>query len=83
MVDIGNANLNVDFCEKVYTISRPEFGSIAGKYINIIQALYGLKSAGAAWRAHLASAMIDLSFKPCQVDPDFWMKSAVKPDSTE
>ena len=83
IADIGNAYLNADCREKVYTIAGPEFGSNAGKHIVITRALYGLKSLGAAWRAHLASTMTDLHFTPCQADPDVWMQPAVKPDSTK
>ena len=48
VADIGNAYLNADCREKVYTIAGPEFGSHAGKHIVITRALYGLKSSGAA-----------------------------------
>ena len=70
VADIGNAYLNADCCEKVYTIVGPEFGLNAAKHIVITTALYGLKSSGAAWRVHLASTMIDLHFTPCQADPN-------------
>ena len=53
------------------------------KHIVITRALYGLKSSGAARRVHLASTMTDLSFTPCQADPDVWMQPAVKPGSTK
>ena len=82
VADIGNAYLNADCHEKVYTIAGPEFGSHAGKNIVIARALYGFKSSGAAWRAHLASMMTDLNFTPCQADPDVWRQPAVKPDGT-
>ena len=49
VADIGNAYLNADCREKVYTIAGPEFGSNAGKHIVITRALYGLKSSGAAY----------------------------------
>ena len=49
IADIGNAYLNADCREKVYTIAGPEFGSHAGKYIVITRALYGLKSSGATF----------------------------------
>ena len=35
------------------------------------------------WRAHSASMMTDMSFTPCQADPDVWMQPAVKPDDTK
>ena len=40
-----------------------------------MRALYGLKSSGAAWRAHLAESMSDIGYDPCEADPDVWMKS--------
>ena len=49
IADIGNAYLNADCREKVYTIAGPEFGSHAGKHIVITRALYGLKSSGATY----------------------------------
>jgi Reverse transcriptase (RNA-dependent DNA polymerase) len=76
--DIGNAYLNADCREKVYLTAGPEFGSHAGKNVLIVRALYGLKSSGAAWRAHLAQSMIDIGFKPCVADPDVWMRAAAK-----
>ena len=68
--DIGNAYLNEDCQEKVYLYAEPEFGSHAGQRVIITRALYGLKSSGAAWRAHLAQTMMDMGFKPCVADPD-------------
>ena len=62
---------------------RTRVWSNAGKHIVITRALYGLKSSGAARRAHLASTMTDLNFTLCQADPDVWMQPAVKPDSTK
>ena len=49
MTDIGNAYLNVQTSEKVYTITGDEFGSLMGRVAIIVRALYGLKSAGASW----------------------------------
>lgn len=47
--DIGNAYLYTPNREKVYAIAGKEFGSRAGETVVIVRALYGLKSAGAAW----------------------------------
>ena len=46
----------------------------------IRKALYGLKSSGAAFRAHLAETLHDTSFRPSKVDPDVWLRPAVKPN---
>ena len=45
-----------------------------------MRALYGLKSAGAAFRAHLASFMRQLGYTSCKADPDLWFKAEIRPD---
>jgi acyl-CoA thioesterase len=48
--------------------------------LKIVRALYGLKSAGAAFRSHLASVLRNhLGFTGCQADGDVWMRKARKP----
>eukprot|EP00804_Cyclotella_cryptica_P012753 CCRYP_019200-RB/>CCRYP_019200-RB protein AED:0.43 eAED:0.49 QI:0/0/0/1/0/0/2/0/141 len=39
-----------------------------------IRALYGLKSSGAAFRAHLAGCMREMGYVSCPADPDLWLK---------
>jgi hypothetical protein len=78
--DIGNAYLNAEAREKVYTTAGPEFGAeLEGHYVSIVRALYGLKSSGVAWRAHLANTLQSLGYTSCLADPDVWMKPAMKP----
>jgi len=52
--DIGNAYLNAPNHERVYVIvGKALFGhENVGKRAVIVHALYGLKSASAAWRHH-------------------------------
>jgi hypothetical protein len=45
-----------------------------------VRALYGLKSSGAAWRAHLAGTLQSLGFISSLADPDVWYREATKPD---
>ena len=48
--DVLNAYITAPITEKVWTVLGPEFGTDAGKSaIIIVRALYGLKSAGAAF----------------------------------
>ena len=47
--DVLNAYTTAPITKKVWTILGPEFGSNAGKSAIIVRALYGLKSAGAAF----------------------------------
>jgi hypothetical protein len=79
--DIGNAYLNAPMREKVYTTAGLEFGAeLQGQPVLIIRALYGLKSSGAAWRAHLAGTLQSLGFISSLADPDVWYREATKPD---
>ena len=61
----------------------PEFGSEKGSTMLICKALYGLKSSGAAFRAHLANTLHDNRFILSKSDPDMWLHPAVKPDGQE
>jgi hypothetical protein len=54
MADIENICLTAPITEKVWTVLGPGFGDDAGKRALIVRALCGLKSAGAAFRNHLA-----------------------------
>jgi len=74
--DIWNAYLNAPNCERVYAIAGKEFGSRAGEQVIIVRALYGFKSAGAAWRAHLESSLTTMGYKSCLTDPNAWMHKA-------
>jgi hypothetical protein len=80
MGDIENAYLIAPITEKVWTVLGPEFGGDAGKQALILRELYGLKSAGAAFRNHLASCMDHLGWKTCLADQDLWMKEETRPD---
>ncbi|KAI2513146.1 Reverse transcriptase (RNA-dependent DNA polymerase) [Fragilaria crotonensis] len=73
----------LDCREKIYIIAGPEFGSEEGSIMIIRKALYGLKSSGAAFRAHHAETLYDLSYLPSKADPDVWIRSAVKENGFE
>ena len=81
--DIQNAYLTADCHEKIWTRAGPEFGSEAGTIMFIRKALYGLRSSGAAFRAHLAETLYDIGFVPTRADPDVWRRPAVKEDGFE
>jgi len=77
--DVAGAYLNAPCAEKVHTILGPEFGDNEGKIAVIKKALYGLRSAGFAWRSYCAEIMrLSLEFTPCRADQDVWMRKAVK-----
>jgi hypothetical protein len=63
--DVLNAYITAPVKEKVWTVLEPQFGHDAGKSAIIVRALYGLKSAGAAFQAHLASFMRHMGYTSC------------------
>jgi hypothetical protein len=70
MANIENAYLTAPITENVWTVLGPEFGDDAGKCALIMRSLYGMKSADAAFRNHLAECMKDLGWSPCRADRD-------------
>jgi hypothetical protein len=66
--------------EKFWTVLGPDFVEDTGKRALVVRALYGLKSAGAAFRNHLASCMDHLGWKTCLADRYLWMKEETSPD---
>ena len=76
--DIQNAYLTAPATEKVWTVCGPEFGADEGRKALIVRSLYGLKSAGAAFRQHLADCMKHLGWDSCKADPDVWFKAETR-----
>ncbi len=73
--DVGNAYLNAETKEKVYTICGPEFGpELEGRIAIITKSLYGLKSSGACWHAHFAKTLYSLGFTPTRFDSNVWIQ---------
>jgi hypothetical protein len=81
--DIQNAYFTADCREKIWTVAGPEFGSDAGTIFLVRKALYGLKSAGAAFHSLFADTLIDIGYKPSKADPDVWLRPAVKSNGFE
>jgi hypothetical protein len=77
--DVLNAYITAPITEKVWTVLGPEFGIDAGKSAIIVRAIYGLKSAGAAFCAHLALFMHQMGYRSCKADPDLWYKAETRP----
>ena len=69
--DIQNAYLTANCREKIWTYAGPEFGSERGQPMIIRIALYGLKSSGAAFRAHLAETLMTLVLSQRKLIPMF------------
>ena len=81
--DIGNAYLNAPCCEKIWAVAGQEFGTQCGAIILVTRALYGLKSAGAAWRSFFAQALTMLGFRSTRRDSDVYIPVQTKPDGTD
>ena len=81
--DIQNAYLTAPCREKVCTIAGAEFGDDQGKVMVIVRALYGLKSAGASFRAFLAEHFVEMGYRSTLADPDVWIRPAVKPNGED
>ena len=78
-VDVNNAYITAPITEKVWTTLGPEFCADAGKRAIIIRALYGLKFANDASRAHLADMICVIGYTPYLPDQDPWMRPEAKP----
>ena len=81
--DVQNAFLSADNLEKHWIRAGPEFGAEQGKVFIVVRALYGLKSASAAFRSFMAKRLDEIGFKSSHADPDVWLRPAVKPDGEE
>jgi len=49
----------------------------------IVKALYGLKTSGAAWRAHFTDTLHSMGFTSSFADPDVWYRADSEPDGFE
>ena len=72
--NIFNAYVQAPVTEKVWTTLGPEFGKDARKTAVNVRALYVLKSAGAAFRSHLARCMESMGYQSCKADTNLWFK---------
>ena len=78
--NIFNACIQAHFTEKVWATLGSNFGKDARKTAVVVRALYGLKSAGAAFSTHLAKCMESLGYESCKADQDLWLKPEIRPE---
>ena len=78
--DLENAYLNVMCCENIWFEGGTECGEDKGKFLIVVRALYGLKSAGSSWCAALAQVLKELDFVSTLADPDVWIREVVHKD---
>ena len=57
-----------------------EFGTEQGAVFIITRTLYGLKSAGVAWKSFFAQALTQLDFRLTRGDGDVYIKPQTKPN---
>jgi len=84
--DIGNAYLNAPNREKVHVkVGKELFGSEnEGKYAVVDRALYGLKSASAAWRSHFSDTITKvLGYSLTYADNDVYIKARTRGDGSK
>ena len=81
--DVINAYVTAPCSKKIWTVLGKEFGTYQGKKAIIVRPLYGLKSSGAAFHAHLADCMRSMGYTPCRGENDLWMKPEIDPDGDE
>ena len=84
--DIGNAFLNTPNRERVHVkVGKELFGpEHEGKFAVVARALYGLKSASAAWRQHFSDVITkELGYKSTITDPEVYMKPMEKSDGSK
>ena len=78
--DILNAYVQAPVIEKVWTTLGSEYGKNARKTTVIVRDLHGLKSAGAAFRSHLAKCTECLGYESYKTDLDLWLKPEIRPE---
>ena len=80
MADVQNAFLTASCSELIHMTLGLEFGEDQGKAAVIVRALYGLTSAGASFRNHLADCMRHLGYHSCLAEPDLGHKPMARPE---
>ncbi len=75
VTDVLSVYITIPCYEKIWITLGQEFRDDCDKKAIVIQALYGLKSSGAAFRVHLAGCMHKLGYMSCPADPDLWLKA--------
>ena len=78
--NILNAYVKAPVTENLWTTLGSEFSKDSGNTAVSVRALYGLKSAGAAFRSHLAKCMESLGYESCKADSDLWLKQEIRPE---
>ena len=68
--DVMNTYVIAPNTGKIRTVVGVKFEDNTGKSARIVRALYGLRSAGTSFKAHLAQCRQELGYQSCNVDLD-------------
>ncbi len=79
--DIMNAFITVPNKGKIWMLLGPELDKDEGHKKIVARALYGLKSAGAAFHSPLTDCMRQLGHESNKADSDLWMKVCIQETS--
>ena len=71
--DIGNAFIQANTGEKIFTCCGPAFGDRTGSIAIIVKALYGLTTSAERFHSLLANFLCTIGFKPTRFDRDTWL----------
>ena len=71
--DIGNAFIQSDTKEKIFTKFGKEFGDLNGCMAVIVRALYGLTTSAERFRTKFADLLRGIGFKCSRYDRDVWV----------
>ena len=84
---MGNAYLNAKPRKECHIIITDAllFGEAAfGKKAQIVRALYGMKSSGAAWRDMISTYLkYEMRFQMCLADNNIWYHADMKEDGSK
>ena len=70
VADIQNDYTTSPVSEKIWKVLGQAFGENYGRKATVVQSLYGLKSAGSAFRNHLADCIHNLGLLTCTSNLD-------------
>ena len=78
--DTQNAYITAPVTEKIWTVLGREVGEDYDMKAIVVRSLCGMKSAGAAFRNHLADCIHHMELLPCPDDPDLWVNPMIRPE---
>jgi len=71
--DIGNAFIQLNTKEKIFTKFGSKFGDLKGCIAIIVRALYGLTTSAERFRTKFADLLRSIGFKSSRYDRDVWV----------